>query len=150
MNAPRQTIGMLVLAIGASALQAKESPPASPQAGGRTYAQNYRDMVLATCIATAYGNDKGVAADAGSSVSALRDWSYYDLEKSPDVVKSLVDSYLARNYRNPVAESEIKGVRFDLLKCFDLYHSKELDEQIKRLVINPKRTYRQDNPAKKN
>lgn len=107
-------------------------------------------MVLATCIATAYRSDKGVAVDAGSSVSALRDWSSYDLEKSPDAVKSLVDSYMARNYSNPLTESEIKGVRFDLLKCLDLYHSRELDEQVKRLVMSPKRTYRQDNPIKRN
>lgn len=37
------------------------------------------------------------AIDAGSSVSALRDWTSYDLEKSPDAVKALVDSYLARD-----------------------------------------------------
>lgn len=141
---------MWALALSAAALHAKEGAPVSPQAGERTYAQNYRDMVLATCIATAYGKDKSTAADAGSSVSALRDWTYYDLEKSPDAVKSLVESYLARDYANPMVESEIKGVRFDLLKCLDLYHSKELDAQVKRLVIRPQRTYRQDNPAKRN
>lgn len=119
---------------------------ASPQAGARTYAQNYKDMVLATCIANAYTNEKNAAIDAGSSVSALRDWTYYDLEKSPEAVKSLVDAYLARDYHNPLVESEIKGVRFDFLKCLDLYHSKELGVLAKRVVINPKRTYRQDNP----
>jgi len=31
-------------------------------------------------------------------------------------------------------------------KCLDLYHSKELDSLVKRVVINPRRTYRQDNP----
>jgi len=124
----------------------RDVPIASPQAGARTYAQNYRDMVLATCVANAYKDDKNASIDAGSSVSALRDWTYYDLEKSPDAVKSLVDGYLARNYHNPLVESEVKGVRFDFLKCLDLYHSKELDAQVDRLVINPKRTYRQDNP----
>jgi hypothetical protein len=118
----------------------------SPQAGARTYAQNYKDMVLATCIANAYTNDRNAAVDAGSSVSALRDWTSYDLEKSPDAIKSLVDAYLARDYHNPLVESEIKGVRFDFLKCLDLYHSKELDALVKRVVINPKRTYRQDKP----
>jgi len=34
-------------------------------------------------------------------------------------------------------------VRFDLLKCLDLYHSKELDAQVKSLVFHPKRIYRQ-------
>lgn len=118
-----------------------------PQAGARTYAQNYKDMVLATCIANAYKNDKDAPIDAGSSVSALRDWTDYDLEKSPDAVGALVDRYLTRDYSNPLVEAEIKGVRFDLLKCLDLYHSKELDALVKRVVINPGHTYRQDNPS---
>lgn len=129
-----------------SAGNAKDNAATSPQAGARTYAQNYKDMVLATCIANAYRTDKDAAIDAGSSVSALRDWTYYDMEKSPDAIKSLVDSYLARDYHNPVVESEIKGVRFDFLKCLDLYHSEALGAQVKRFVIEPKRTYRQDNP----
>ncbi|WP_232490325.1 type VI secretion system amidase immunity protein Tai4 [Burkholderia ubonensis] len=99
------------------------------------------------CITTAYKNDKDASVDAGSSASALRDWTSCDMEKSPDAVKSLVDRYLARDYHNPLAKSEIKGVRFDLLKCLDLYHSKELDILVKRLVINPGRTYRQDNAS---
>jgi hypothetical protein len=32
-------------------------------------------------------------------------------------------------------------------KCLALYHSKELEAQVKRFVLNPKRTYRQDNPG---
>ncbi|MBB5505254.1 type VI secretion system amidase immunity protein Tai4 [Paraburkholderia atlantica] len=134
------------LIFGTSACYAKADQRATPQAGARSYAQNYKDMVLATCIANAYKNDKDAAIDAGSSVSVLRDWTYYDLEKAPDAIKALVDSYLARDYQNPLVESEIEGVRFDFLKCLDLYHSKELDAQVKRLVIKPKRTYRQDNP----
>lgn len=103
-------------------------------------------MVLATCIANAYRTDKDAAIDAGSSVSALRDWTYYDMEKSPDAIKSVVDSYLARDYHNPLVESEIQGVRFDFLKCLDLYHSEELAALVKRFAIDPKRTYRQDQP----
>jgi len=127
---------------------AKDDRRTSPQAAVRTYAQNYKDMVLATCIANAYKNDTDAAVDAGSSVSALRDWTYYDLEKAPDAIKAMVDGYLARDYHNPLveAEPEIKDVRFNLLKCLDLYHSEDLNAQIRRLVINPKRTYRQDNP----
>jgi hypothetical protein len=126
---------------------AKDERTTSPQAGIRTYAQNYKDMVLADCIAIAYKNEPTVVMDAGSSASALRDWTYYDWEKNPyDVVTSLVNRYLARDYFNPLVESEIKNVRFDLLKCMDLYHSKELDALVKRVVINPRRSYRQDNP----
>jgi hypothetical protein len=126
---------------------AKDDPRISPQAGTRTHAQNYKDMVLATCVANAYKNDSDAGIDAGSSVSALRDWTYYDLEKAPDAIKNLVEDFLARDYHNPLAEPEIKGVRFDFLKCLDLYHSRELDAQVERLVIDPKRAYRQDNPS---
>jgi hypothetical protein len=145
----KRSIGILlpILAFALTPPVHAKDEPASPSASTRTYAQNYRDMVLATCLATAYKNDPNAATDTGSSVSALRDWTSYDLEKSPDAVKALVDRYLARDYSNPLTESEIKGVRFDFLKCLDLYHSKELDAQVRRLVIQPKRTYRQDNLA---
>ena len=116
-----------------------------PEAGARSYAQNYKDMVLATCIAKAYAGDKNAAMDAGSSVSALIDWTEYDLDKSPDAVKSLVNRYLARDYFNPLVESEVKGVKFDMLKCLDMYHSKELDILTKQLVVKPNHTYEQDN-----
>lgn len=112
------------------------SPESSPQGMERTYEQNYKDMVLATCIANAYKGDKSTAMDAGSSVTALREWAYYDLEKSPDAVKALIDQYLARRYTNPLVESEVKGVKFDLLKCLDLYHSKELNALVKEVVIH--------------
>lgn len=148
----RVLVGMLavvVLPLLMSSGNAKDAAALnSPQAGARTHAQNYKDMVLATCLANAYKGDPGAATDAGSSVSALRDWTVYDLEKSPDAVKALVDSYLARDYRHPLAEPEAKGVRFDFLKCLDMYHSKELDALARRVVIHPKRTYRQDNPQR--
>ncbi len=84
----------------------------------------------------------------GSSVNALRDWTAYDMEKSPDAVRSLVDRYLARNYANPLAGAEVKGLRFDLLKCLDLYHSRDLEALARQLVIHPGHTYRQENPPR--
>lgn len=135
------------LGIFALACHADPQPRNTPHAGERTYATNYRDMALATCITTAYRNSAEVSKDAGSSVSALRDWTYYDLEQAPTAMQALADDYLARDYHNPIVESEVKGVRFDLLKCLDLYHSEELEAQVKRLVLNPDRTYRQDNPS---
>ncbi|MCB2801559.1 type VI secretion system amidase immunity protein Tai4, partial [Listeria monocytogenes] len=61
----------------------------SPQAVTRTYAQNYKDMVLATCLTRAYRNDTSVATDAGSSISALRDWTYFDMDQNPDAINSI-------------------------------------------------------------
>lgn len=51
--------------------------------------------------------------------------------------------YFARDYRHPLVESELQGVRFDFLKFLDLYHSKELGSLSKRVVIHSKRTDRQ-------
>ncbi|WP_227792067.1 T6SS amidase immunity protein Tai4 family protein [Burkholderia sp. BE17] len=42
----------------------------------------------------------------------MTDRSDFDLERNPDAGKSLVNRFLARDYRNPVVESEIKGVKF--------------------------------------
>jgi|SRR5579872_739998 len=120
----------------------------SPEAAGRTYGQNYKDMVLSLCIATAYQQDASTAADAGSSFGALRDWTHYDLEKSPEEIKRLVDKYLRRDYENPLAEAEHKNIKFSLLKCLDMYNSKELEQQMTRFAPQPKRTYRQDYPPK--
>lgn len=140
------TISLLILTCTLG--HAKDRANDSPKAGSRSYAQNYKDMVLAECVATAYRLDSDAARDAGSSASALRDWTNYDWEEHPyDNVRRLVESYLARDYKNPLAESEVSGIRFDLLKCLDLYHSKELETQAKRIVIKPMRSYRQDNPS---
>ncbi len=139
------SVALLANPVGIQACLAQSEQRLPPHAMARTYAQNYKDMVLATCIANAYKNDRDAAVDAGSSVSALRDWAYYDLEKAPDAIKTLVDQYLARDYHNPLVDSEIEGVRFDFLKCLDLYHSNELDAQTRQLVINPDHTYKQDN-----
>ncbi|WP_457792859.1 type VI secretion system amidase immunity protein Tai4 [Pseudomonas syringae] len=117
------------------------TPTSSPEGMYRTFEKNYKDMALATCITIAYKADVKVGIDAGSSVSAMRDWTYYDMEQSPLAVKALVEKYLARDYTNPLVESEIKGVKFDLLKCLDLYHSKELDALTKKLVTHPNNTY---------
>ena len=140
---------VLTFALLPGVIWAKGNPINSPQAATRTYAQNYKDMVLAMCIANAYKKDTTASVDAGSSFSALRDWTYYDMENSPDAIQALVENYLARDYYNPLVESEVKGVKFDFLKCLDLYHSKELNAQVKRFVLKPNRSYRQDNPPRK-
>ncbi len=143
-------VAVALLLASQGVVYAKDNALSGPEAAGRTYLQNYKDMVLATCISDAYKDDKTAPADAGSSVSALRDWTYFDMDKSPDEIKALIDQFLKRNYANPLAEGEVKGVKFDFLKCLDLYHSKELDDQAKKYVIKPTHTYRQDSKAKSN
>lgn len=122
---------------------AQESEHVGPEAGARTYAQNYKDMVLASCLADAY-QDNSAGSDIGSSASALRDWTYFDMEESTIPRINLVRKYLSRDYTNPLVESEIKGIKFDFLKCLDLYHSPELQGQVEKYVVDPDHTYRKD------
>ncbi|NTZ05564.1 type VI secretion system amidase immunity protein Tai4 [Burkholderia metallica] len=136
------------IALQPAMVVAKDTAQTSPEAGSRTYIQNFKDMVLADCLATAYKQEPGVSKDIGSSTSALRDWTYYDMERAPDVIHALVAKYLARDYRNPVVESEVRDVKFDFLKCIDLYHGKELDAAAKKLVLRPNSTYRTEHSPK--
>lgn len=128
-------LGALVLASSGHAMQKNSH---APQAGTRSHAQNYKDMVLAQCVATAYQSVPSVVKDAGSSAGALREWTEYDWEMHPyPIVTEIVKKYLARNYFNPLVEAEIPGVQFDFLKCLDLYHSQELTELVEKVVITP-------------
>ncbi|EKS66453.1 MULTISPECIES: type VI secretion system amidase immunity protein Tai4 [Caballeronia] len=144
---------LVILALACATASGQTIPPNenSPEAPSRTYAQNYKDMVLAICVATAYKGSNDAAVDAGSSASALRDWTYYDLDKSPAEVEALVRKYLRRDYYNPLVEAEAKGadIRFDFLKCLDLYHSKELERLVKRRVAHPDWTVRSRSKAGK-
>ncbi|WP_244140488.1 T6SS amidase immunity protein Tai4 family protein [Burkholderia sp. BCC1047] len=47
-------------------------------------------------------------------------------------VERLAEHYLRRDYGNPV--EGYAGAKFALLKCLDLYHGPELDEQVRRYV----------------
>ncbi len=100
----------------------------------RTNAENYKDRALATCISTAY---KGSPAgeDAGITASAFLEWTYYDDDKGNPATDQLVEKYLRRDYGNPV--EGYAGARFDLLKCVDMYHSQELDKQVRKYVPHP-------------
>lgn len=139
---------LLGLSASTGAAAAHEPAKPGPEAANRTFASNYKDMALATCLATAYKD--AAASDAGSAAAALREWTEYDMEKSPEQVKALVDQYLRRDYGNPIAAAEGRGdIQFSLLKCLDMYHSKALNDQVKRLVYKPARTYRQEHPTRK-
>ncbi|ARA78750.1 T6SS amidase immunity protein Tai4 family protein [Pseudomonas ficuserectae] len=60
-------------------------------------------------------------------------------------MEALIDKDLARDYTSPLIDSEVKDVKFYLLKCLDLYPGKELNALVKKFVIKPGPTYRQDN-----
>jgi hypothetical protein len=110
----------------------------------RTNAQNYKDRALAACISAAYpGSPAG--EDAGITQSAFLEWTYYDDEPGNAATDQLVKKYLQRDYSNPV--EGYAGAKFDLLKCIDMYHSRELDEQVRKYVPHP--DWIGDNPNRK-
>jgi hypothetical protein len=105
-----------------------------PGAARRTNGANFRDRVLASCLARAYG-DSPAGGDARATTSILTEWAYFDVEKAGAAPDALVDSFLKRQYHNPLEGYE--GARFELLKCLDLYHSKQLDELVGTVVPHP-------------
>lgn len=114
-----------------------------PEVASRTYLQNYKDLALSSCIAQAYSTEPKAAADAGATAAGLDStWTSYDVENGGGEISKLVNRYLTRQY-NSIQGPEIK---LNLMKCLDLYHSKDLERIAKRFVINPTHTYRQENP----
>lgn len=134
--------GCVTLACTILTGQAAQQETSGPQAATRTHVQNYKDMVLAECLAQAWRDEPHATRDAGSSASQLRDWTVYDLEAHPEAIQALIAHYLRRDYSSPIVEAEVAGVRFDFLKCMDLYHSQALQKLAARVVIEPGSTAR--------
>lgn len=145
MNGLRSSTIVFAMA-GLLALSANETharTPETPAAATRSSTSNFKDMVLSICISRSLQGH--AAADAAGSAHALVEWTRYDAEKAPEEIDRLVNRFLARNYRNPLGEHEGPEAEFNLLKCLDLYHSRELDSLSKRVVlpeIKPRRDKR--------
>jgi hypothetical protein len=142
----RSLLAALALTIHAGLAHASPAAPAMalPEGPERSNGQNYRDLVLVYCLMRVHDKESAAWVDAQSTASVLLEWTEYDVEHATAEIDALIGRYLQRDYRHPLPE--YKGVRFDLLKCLDLYHSKELDAQVKRFVLKPQRSFRQDNP----
>ncbi|HEX5683708.1 MAG TPA: T6SS amidase immunity protein Tai4 family protein [Ideonella sp.] len=137
---------MLVALPCASTLAASANPPEKrqelPEVASRSYGQNFKDLVLSSCVAAAYASEPKAAADAGATAGGLDStWTNYDPELAAGEINKLIEKYLARQYNSIQGPS----TRLDLMKCLDLYHGKDLDLLAKRVVPRPARTYRQDN-----
>lgn len=119
--------------IALSGKAAHARPPETPGSAVRSSASNFKDMVLAICIARSQQGE--AAADAASSANALVEWTRYDAEKSPEAIDPMVNRFLSKDYRNPLGEHDGSAPEFGLLKCLDLYHSRDLDSLTKRAVL---------------
>lgn len=130
-------LGIFLLCSPLSALAAD-----SVEAPSRTNGQNYKDRALASCLADAYkGTPAGEDADVTKSI--FLEWTYYDDAKGNPATDRLVEKYLRRNYGNPF--EGYAGAKFDLLKCLDMYHSRDLEDQVRKYVRRPERVG--DRPA---
>lgn len=110
----------------------------------RTNAENFKDRALGACISSAYdGSPAG--KDASITTSVFLEWTYYDFERANPAVEDLAEKYLRRNYANPV--EGYAGAEFKLLKCLDMYHSKDLNDLVRRYVPHP--SWIGDKPSKK-
>jgi Type VI secretion system (T6SS), amidase immunity protein len=116
--------------------------PRLPETASRTYAENYKDMMLAGCIAMAYRDVPAVTDDARHTASALNEWTEYDAERATGVNVQIIDRYLARTYH----AKERPDIQLNLLKCIDMYHSKELEAQVSTYVDRPTASYADDAP----
>lgn len=136
MNRPvRPIIHLLLTCAALFAFADAPNDGDTPTAIARTNAENYKDMLLARCIATAYKADKTASKDASTTASIYIEWTYFDLEKADTAPTMLIEKFLRRNYHNPF--EGYADSRFDLLKCLDLYHSPELTAQVRKFVAHP-------------
>lgn len=115
-----------------------------PEAAGRSYAVNYRDLVLANCIARAYKTDPDASMDAGSSASALLEWTAFNMDDASRPMVDIIKSALVNDGTIEGSGKLPKDVRSSFSRCMDLYHGPGLAEQVRRYVGWPERTARDD------
>jgi hypothetical protein len=129
---------VLVLASFAAACistqtQAGPSATAPTGAANRSSEENFRDMLLARCVAQAYRHSPDALRDAGATASILVDWIRYDADASADASDAVISQFLARDYSHPLVE--YRDTRFDLLKCLDMYHSSQVADLANKHVL---------------
>lgn len=98
--------------------------------------QHFKDRVLAMCIAEAYRHEALPAEDAGRSVTILRQTIQHGEADEEREIFLLIDEYLQRDYFDPITAWQVHGLRFDLMKCLDLYHSEAL-EHVTQAQVDP-------------
>ena len=126
----------------AAAAVPQDGFPGDKDARHRTYLQNYKDMLLASCIAKAYAAAPEVKRDAEASAGAYNEFGSFDAEHDIDETAALPQRYLAQDY----GSFQGPEVRLDFMKCMDMYHGKALDRLARKQVSHPARSFAQDNP----
>lgn len=100
--------------------------PAFTGKGANDQKMLMKNWALSTCIAR-FAQDQTTKADAGLTASGYLENSQQDLEDF-DKIDKVVDKYLAMKYGGSVQSD------YNTMKCIDLFHSKELDRLVSKLV----------------
>ena len=86
----------------------------------------FRNFSLAICTGMAYEKfSKEIATDTGKAATGYREYSHIDLQAYEESRK-LVNKWLKKDYQSK------HGGQIDIMKCIDLYNSKELIRLFKR------------------
>jgi hypothetical protein len=130
---------LLALSACAALPTAKAPPGEGPRY--RSNAQNYKDMILAECVTAAYSPEERQepADDAhGASVIFFESTCFELTEDQDNESQDLIDRYLTREIVPPALAQKYKMVTSPkLAKCIELYHSKALEDHIKKHVCEP-------------
>jgi len=100
----------------------------------------FKDMALSRCIGQAYAADATIKADADGAVSGYVEFNTFDFEHGGKALNALITRFLARHY----GSFQGPAVKLNLMKCIDLYHSRELNALGMRYVSSPRKSYATD------
>ena len=118
-----------------------------PDARARSYGANYKDRIFALCLGRAYRSAPEANQDIMGTAALLLDWTYYDVEAASSPMMDLLGQYQPATVATSYISAPTTGTGSGLMKCLQLYHSAELDAQVRRFVADPARSYIEDHPA---
>ncbi len=99
--------------------QASAHVPQTDKYSQKTLLKNW---ALSRCLAKSY-DDEGIKEDANATASAYLEYGKQGIE-TYNKLNVLVDKYVSLTYGGSI-KSEFKT-----MKCIDLYHSKELEQEV--------------------
>ena len=120
MNA-RSTLPILLVLLGGPSLADVRRSDAPVEYSSGEYLKNF---ALSICISHAYESEE-VRKDSLAAAGGYFNLGSFPLEAYEEV-DALSKTFLAKQYQG------IHGERLDLMKCVDLFHSKELDQIIRK------------------